>query len=105
MASFVGRLIMDCDNVRCFAFHDVGGRDLRGWPYLVESSSLSAEERIANSTNYAAYGHWERHCMAESFDASILTANAAENDAWKLGFFDSLFGFGVVLTQDSASQI
>lgn len=87
-------------NVRCFAFHDVGGRELRGWPFLLESGTLSAEERMANSTNYPTYGHWERHCMAEAFSADILTANAAENAEWKLQIFDSLFGFGVALRRE-----
>ena len=91
-------------NVPCFAFHDVGGRDLRGYPYLVESAALSEEERMANGTNYLQVGHWERHCMAESFDPAILTQNAVENAVWKQQIFDSLFGFGVALRKENAPQ-
>ena len=89
-------------NVPCFAFHDVGGRKLRGGPYHAESASLTKEERLAHEFDFDAVGHWERHCMAEYFDERILYADAVETDKWLMQVFDSLFGLGVIMRQDKS---
>lgn len=97
------RIGLDGD-VACFAFHDVGGRALRNYPYFVESASATPAERIENSTNFARYGHWERHCMAEAWDERILTQDAVAIPGWRLQIFDSLFGFGVALRVSDAPE-
>jgi hypothetical protein len=89
--------------IPCFAFHDVGGRELRNYPYFVESASATTEERVANSINFARYGHWERHCMAEAWNARILTENSVALPGWRLQIFDSLFGLGVALEVPNGS--
>lgn len=90
--------------IPCFAFHDVGGRELRGFPFLIESAALSEEEKIANSLEFVKYGHWERHCMAEVFDQRILTETSVATEKWRLQIFDSLFGFGVALATDKVGE-
>lgn len=90
-------------NVPCFAFHDVGGRELRGGPFRVEFAKFSEEQRLQHATDYELVGHWERQCMADAFDARILTQDFAENDTWRLQIFDSLFGFGAALRKDFAA--
>jgi hypothetical protein len=86
--------------VPCFAFHDVGGRALRGGPFHIESHALPESERVASGASDGMGGHWERHCMADTFDPRVLTQDAVENDTWRLQVFDSLFGFGVALRKD-----
>lgn len=86
--------------VPCFAFHDVGGRALRGGPFHIESHALPESERVASGASDGIGGHWERHCMADAFDLRILTQDAVENNTWRLQIFDSLFGFGVALRTD-----
>lgn len=83
--------------VGCFVFHDVSPNPQRGRPFRAESAALDAAQREAHALDIENYGHWERHGMADAFDARILTEDFAENDAWRLQIFDSLFGVGVVL--------
>jgi hypothetical protein len=78
-----------------FVFHDVG-RGNRG-PFYIASAALSSEEKLIHNTNWAEYGHWERHVMAEMFDPAILHQDAITNDNIQMQIFDSLFGVGVVL--------
>lgn len=82
-------------NVPILTFHDVGS-GLRG-TFKPDSSQLSKEQKLTNNENWAKYGTWERHVMAEVFDTRILHEDSAENDLYKVQIFDSLFGFGVAL--------
>lgn len=79
-------------------FHDVGNGK-RG-PTKIESHLLSTEEKIAQSENWAEYGTWERHVMAEVFDEALLKQDFAKSAKYSAGIFDSLFGLGIVLVED-----
>ncbi len=85
-------------NVKTFTFHDIGGKPPRN-PFKLASINLSHEEKLANDTNWGQYGHWERHVVGTYFDENILHKNFVKNDKYIIQMFESLFGFGVVLTQ------
>ncbi len=85
--------------VTAFAFHDVG-RGKRG-PFQLKGAALSPQEKAANDLNWAEFGHWERHVMADLFDEQLLYTDAASSRGFRVQIFDSLFGFGVVLRQSS----
>jgi hypothetical protein len=82
--------------VPILTFHDVGFRHPRG-PFKSTGVSLSHEEKMQHSTDYAQYGTWERHVMAEILDQRIWEHDDAVNDRHRIHIFDSLFGFGVSL--------
>lgn len=88
--------------VACFAFHDVSPNPQRGRPFRAASAQLDEAAREAHALDIAHCGHWERHGMADAFDSRILTQDYAENAAWRLQVFDSLFGVGVVLRRQPA---
>jgi hypothetical protein len=81
--------------VRLFTFHDVGRNHLRS-TFRSEHFELSAQEKSNHDNEFSAYGHWERHVIAELFDQRALSENAVENDTCQIQFFDSLFGIGLV---------
>lgn len=83
--------------VGCFTFHDVGGYALRGGPFKPESASLPVAIKRQYAEEYGPYGTWERHCMAEAFDARIVQQDAVDAGGWRLQIFDSFLGFGVAL--------
>ena len=85
-------------DVTTFAFHDVGGKHPRG-PFNAGHATLPIDVKIAGNEDYARYGHWERHIMAEIFDERILHHDAVQNESNRLQIFDSLFGVGVVIQQ------
>ncbi len=84
--------------VKTFTFHDISGTPPRN-PFKHEGLSLSHKEKLKNDTNWGQYGHWERHVMGTYFDEKILHQNFVENDNYKIQMFESLFGFGIALTQ------
>ena len=81
--------------VAVLTFHDVG-RGPRG-PFKLASSQLSKEQRLANNENWAQYGTWERHVMAEVFDNKVLHQDSVVGGSYRIQIFDSLFGFAVVM--------
>jgi hypothetical protein len=81
--------------VPCLTFHDVG-QGPRG-PYRAASAKLSMEERMAQSSNWAEYGLWERHVMAELLAPDLASKDWAKTTEWECQIFDSLLGFGVAL--------
>jgi hypothetical protein len=83
--------------VPCLTFHDVG-RGRRG-PFKLESSRLSPEAKRREGDNWAEYGHWERHVMAELLAPELLLQDFASTTNWRVQIFDSLFGFGAALRQ------
>lgn len=85
--------------VPVLTFHDVG-KGTRG-PFKVESSQLSKEQKLANSENWAQYGTWERHVMADIFGKRVLCEDEVEGDSFRVHIFDTLFGFGVVMQNRS----
>ena len=85
-------------NVPVLTFHDVG-RTTRG-PFKVESSRLSKNQKLRNSENWEQCGTWERHVMAEVFDKRILFEDTIITNSHHIQIFDSLFGFGVVISND-----
>lgn len=80
-----------------FAFHDVGGYQLRGGPFKPEAASLTVAEKMRYSENYGPYGTWERHVMAEVFDQRIVSQDFVVTPDWRIQIFDSFLGFGVAL--------
>lgn len=82
--------------VPVLTFHDVG-RGAR-CSFRAESSLLAEDVKLANTEYTPQYGHWERHVMAEVFDERILEQDAVVNEKYRMQIFDSLFGFGVTLT-------
>jgi len=83
-----------------FTFHDVGGHQLRGGPFIPESSKIPQAERLQYSEDYGPHGTWERHLMAEVFDQRIITQDCVVTPTWRMQIFDSLFGFGAILRVD-----
>jgi|GEM_PF-1762804 len=83
--------------VPVLTFHDVGHRHPRG-PFRADSSRLSEEQRLANGENWSQYGHWERHVIADVFDSRVLQEDRVVGDAYRIQVFDSLYGFGTVLS-------
>jgi hypothetical protein len=83
--------------VPVFAFHDVGHHHPRG-PFKPSAASVAETEKLAHGEEYGTYGTWERHVMAEIFDPRLLHDDSLEAGGHRVQFFDSLFGFGVVLT-------
>jgi hypothetical protein len=87
--------------VPCLTFHDVG-RGPRN-PFRVESAHLTQEEKMRQSLNWAEYGLWERHVMAELLSPDLLHHDAATAHGWQVQIFDSLFGFGAALRQPATA--
>lgn len=84
-------------HVPILTFHDIGHKHSRG-PFKAESNRLDKKEKLENSTEWGKYGAWERHVMADVFDKRILHEDAVVNDSYRIQIFDSLLGFGVVLS-------
>lgn len=82
--------------IAAFAFHDVGCGHPRG-PFKAESASVSVDDKQIHAEDWATYGHWERHVMADVFHPGILHVEAAVIPSARIQVFDSLFGFGVVI--------
>lgn len=80
-----------------FTFHDVGGYQLRGGPFVPKSASVPLAKKRQHNEEYGAYGTWERHVMAEVFDQRIISQDFVATPTWRMQIFDSLFGFGAVL--------
>lgn len=91
-------------NIRLFAFHDVGHKHPRGI-YRRSSASLPPDEKLRQATNYAGYGTWERHVMAEMFDPRILDVDFVQNDRFTIQVFDSLFGFAAVINRSAVPGV
>lgn len=85
--------------VPCLTFHDVG-RGPRN-PFRLEGHHLTQEEKLRHRVNWAEYGHWERHVMAELLSPDLLHQDAAQARGWTVQIFDSLFGFGAALRRPS----
>jgi hypothetical protein len=47
--------------------------------------------------NWARYGAWERHVMAELLGPELLHQDYTVANGWRSQIFDSLFGFGAAL--------
>jgi hypothetical protein len=88
--------------VPCLTFHDVG-RGARN-VFRPESAHLTQEEKTRQSLNWAEYGLWERHVMAELISPDLVRQDAATGHGWKAQIFDSLFGVGAALRQPSTSD-
>lgn len=85
--------------VGILAFHDIS-RGPRG-SFRVESAKVARAERLRHDgPNYETYGTWERHVMAETFGAALLTEDHLETSTHVIQIFDSLFGFGVALRKE-----
>lgn len=84
--------------VPVLTFHDVGNGK-RG-PTKIESYYIDRDEKMTNTENWADYGTWERHVMAEVFDERLLEQDFASSDTYNAGIFDSLFGLGIVMMKD-----
>ena len=88
--------------VGVFAFHDVGRHHPRG-PFRAAGASAGENDKRAHGEEYGTFGTWERHVMAEVFDPSVVREDKVDANGLRIQFFDSLFGFGVVLRDAPAS--
>ncbi len=88
--------------VPVLTFHDVGRLHPRG-PFKAESNRLSERQKLVNSEHWGQYGHWERHVIADIFDSRVLQEDAVVGEAYHIQFFDSLLGFGAVLSGECGS--